>query len=236
LQHVNGRFILLKSEMVPAHRQAVKSSARRPRHEALQGEVNDRNYCGRRPRASSEPTFIDILLDETGSMSSCHGATVNGFNAFIAEQREVGGDCYLTLSKFDSSGIKTPYENLRLESVPELSFFPGSSTNLFDVVGQRTSAVSRTSRDRAVRLSSSSRTAARMRLAPGAAPNRSRNSSLKAISDGVSFLYFGAGHGAKQQALNMGFPENTITVFDTRHMGETMKTVSAKTRAFRAAA
>lgn len=185
-------------------------------------------------RASNEPTFIDILLDETGSMSSCHGATVNGFNAFIADQREVGGDCYLTLSKFDSNGIRTPYENLRLESVPELSFFPGSMTNLWDVVGGRVSEVlkqNRQGRSLVVVLTDGGENASR-------SFNCEQVKSLvsEAISKGVSFLYFGAGTGAKQQALDMGFPENTITVFDTRHMADTMKTVSAKTRAFRAEA
>lgn len=186
-------------------------------------------------RVSSEPTFIDILLDETGSMSSCHGATVHGFNSFIAEQREVGGDCYLTLSKFDSSGIKTPYENLRLESVPELSFFPGSMTNLWDVVGGRVTEVlkqNRQGRSLVVVLTDGGENASRTFRSAEAV----KTLVSEAISKGVSFLYFGAGHGAKQQALDMGFPENTITVFDTREMGETMKTVSAKTRAFRVAA
>lgn len=184
---------------------------------------------------ASEPTFIDFLLDETGSMQSCHGATVTGFNSFLAEQREVGGDCFFTLSKFDSSGIKTPYQNLRLESVPDLSFFPRASTNLFDAVGGRVTEI--LSQDRQGRslvvvltdgdenASQTFRTAAQV-----------KEQVDQALAKGVNFLFFGAGPRSKSQALAMGFPESTISIFDTREMGATMMNASAQTRAFRVGA
>lgn len=182
---------------------------------------------------ASQPTFIDILLDETGSMSSCHGATVSGFNRFIAEQRELGGDCYLTLTKFDQNGLRTPYENLRLEAVPDLSFFPGSMTNLYDVVGGRVTEVLRQPRqgrslvvvitDGGENCSRTFRTSESVKAVVS-----------EALSRGVSFIYFGAGPGAEKQALEMGFPENVVTVFDTREMGKAMATVSANVKAFRA--
>jgi hypothetical protein len=185
--------------------------------------------------STNQPTFIDILLDETGSMSSCHSATVTGFNAFVAEQREIEGSCYLTLTKFDAQNLKTPYQNLRIEAVPELTFFPGGGTNLYDVVGQRVGEVLRQNRqgrslvvvitDGDENCSKTFRTADSVKAVISAA-----------ISQGVTFLYYGAGSRAKQTALAMGFPDNSIEVFDTRHMGETMKTASAKTRAFRVGA
>ncbi len=63
-------------------------------------------------------TFIDFLLDETGSMGSCANATMIGYDDFVAAQRSEGGECYLTLAKFDSSSIRTPYENLPISMVP----------------------------------------------------------------------------------------------------------------------
>lgn len=185
-------------------------------------------------RASNpQPTFIDILLDETGSMTSCHAATVSGFDGFIAEQREVEGDCYLTLSKFDSASIRTPYVNLPLDMVPELTFYPGQMTNLYDVVGERVTAVlgqPRHGRSLVVVITDGGENASTKF-------NQERVRSLveQAVNAGVTFLYFGAGSGAQQTARDMGFPEHTIKEFNTAKMAETMKTVSAETRAFRAA-
>jgi hypothetical protein len=184
--------------------------------------------------ASNKPTFIDILLDETGSMQSCHSATVAGFNKFVADQRELGGECYLTLTKFDSLGLKTPYVNLPLDMVPELTFFPGSSTNLYDVVGARVSSVlnqGRHGRSLVVVLTDGGENASREY-----SQAQVQAVVSNALSAGVTFLYFGAGAGARQTALAMGFPEHVITVFDTRNMNETMQTVSAQTRAFRVGA
>lgn len=187
------------------------------------------------PSASSthqEPTYIDILLDETGSMASCHAATVSGFNEFIAEQKTIEGSCYLTLTKFDSSGIKTPYVNLALDLVPNLSFHPGATTNLYDVVGKRVRdllAQNRNGRSLVVIITDGEDNASR----------EFNVHSVKAmvedaLSRGVSFLYFGAGSRAEQIGRAMGIPASAIRVFDTARMGETMAVMSAQTRAFRA--
>lgn len=183
--------------------------------------------------SNPQPTFIDILLDETGSMSTCLRETVAGYDNFIAEQREVEGECYLTLSKFDSASIRTPYVNLPLDMVPELTFFPGAATNLYDVVGERLTAIlnqPRQGRSLVVVITDGGENASRK------FNFRQVNDLVKRAGDaGVTFLYFGAGNAAHQTALDMGFPDHAIKKFDTANMGETMKTISAETRAFRAA-
>jgi hypothetical protein len=192
-----------------------------------------RNNDAARTSQPQEPTYIDILLDETGSMMSCHGATVQGFNAFVAEQREIEGLCFLTLSKFDSDGIRTPYQNLALDMVPPLSFHPGMWTNLYDVVGDRVTALldqKRNGRSLVVVITDGQ-------------DNKSQRFNAASVSrvvqdamqQGVSFLYFGAGPGAKETALQMGFPETLVTVFETAHIAQTMNVMSAQTTAFRAA-
>jgi hypothetical protein len=186
--------------------------------------------------ASNQPTFIEVLLDESGSMVSCSTATISGFNAFVREQCEVGGDCYLTLTKFDTAGLRTPYQNLRIESVPELTFFPNLGTPLWDVVGKRTREVlarPRVGRTLIVVITDGQNT---QREGDFATAEAVRAVVDQAIESGISYLYFGAGPKAKDYALEMGIPDNAITVFDTREMGNAMKTVSAQTRAFRVGA
>lgn len=184
------------------------------------------------PASNNQPTFIDILLDETGSMSSCHDATVAGFNKFVADQREVPGACYLTLTKFDSGNLKTPYQHLSLEMVPELSFHPGGGTNLYDVVGQRVSAILDNpppGRALVVVITDGEENAS----TEYRRPEQVKEVVERAIQQGITFLYFGAGHRARQTAEQMGFPGNVINEFDTRRMAQTMKKISQQAQAFR---
>lgn len=182
---------------------------------------------------AQEPTFIDILLDETGSMYSCHDATVAGFNAFVDEQKAIDGLCFLTLSKFDASQIKTPYVNLAINLVPPLSFHPRGGTNLYDVVGRRVTELlnqNRLGRSLVVVITDGEDTSSHQFNAASI-----RTKVAEAMANGISFLYFGAGPNAKRVGLEMGFPETAITVFETTRMRETMATMSAATTAFRAA-
>lgn len=180
------------------------------------------------PASVAHPTFIDIVLDETGSMSAPQ--TKAGFDDFITDQKTMDGQCYLTLTKFDSSGIKTPYENLSLHSVPPLSFFPGSTTNLYDVVGKRVSEVKDLSGRRLVVV-----------ITDGC-DNASREFSAEKVktlvtearSKGISFLYFGADTRASEIGQSMGFTASEITVFRANEIRETMAVASNATRAFRA--
>ncbi len=183
--------------------------------------------------AASQPAFIDILLDETGSMESCIGATILGFDEFVADQKKQPGACYLTLSKFDSGEIKTPYVNLPLEAVPGLSFFPRGGTNLYDVVGDRLTAIMekpRPGRTLVVIITDGSDNQSRRFTA-------STVSTLvaKALNSGISVRYYGAAANAKQVGLSMGIPEQYIETFNTSNMRDTMRGMSASTTAFRAA-
>ena len=74
--------------------------------------------------SQSPLTFIDFLLDETGSMGSCSRETCAGFDNFVDSQRDAEGRCFLTLAKFDSGSVKVPYENLDIAMVPKLSYIP----------------------------------------------------------------------------------------------------------------
>lgn len=184
--------------------------------------------------ASNKPTFIDILLDETGSMGSCHSQTVQGFNAFVADQREVSGKCYLTLTKFDSSNLKTPYQHLSIDLVPDLSFHPGGMTNLYDVVGQRVTALLETpppGRALVVVITDGGENASRT-----FSQQAVRQVVERALEAGITFLYFGAGREAKQAAEQMGFPASSVNEFDTAHMTQTMNQISRETKAFRVSA
>lgn len=61
-------------------------------------------------------TSIVVILDRSASMQGCATKTVEGFNSFLAEQKELKGACSLTLVQFadtvDTCFIDTPIKTL----------------------------------------------------------------------------------------------------------------------------
>jgi hypothetical protein len=180
----------------------------------------------------TSPFFIEFLLDETGSMGSCLPATKAGFNNFVESQRGTSGQCYLTLAKFDSSGVKVPYENLDINMVPSLSFFPGSMTNLYDCIGSRLTSILDSPREGRILFV--------IMTDGGDNASSSYNCSStrtlieRAQNEGVVVVYLGPSNDALRVGRDLGIPEGNIKPFDTSNMEETMNTVSAATTAFRA--
>ena len=89
------------------------------------------------------PTIIEFLLDETGSMNRFLSQTLGGFQDFIDEQRKLNGLCLLTLTKFDTTGLRNPYIDLDIGMVPYLTtntYTPNSVINLYDTIVNRIDA------------------------------------------------------------------------------------------------
>jgi len=96
--------------------------------------------------AGKNGTLIAVILDESGSMTSCRAATISGFNEFVQGQRSASGagEAYLSLVKFDAPHIKKVYENVHVGSVPMLNsetYAPNGGTNLMDAIGQTLNSV-----------------------------------------------------------------------------------------------
>jgi hypothetical protein len=84
---------------------------------------------------NSNLTHIAFLLDRSGSMQSIKDDTEGGFNAFIQDQRQQGGECRVTLAQFDNE-YEEVYRDLPLAEVPALRLVPRGSTALLDSIGR----------------------------------------------------------------------------------------------------
>ena len=189
--------------------------------------------------ATETPTIIEFLLDETGSMGSCHGPTVAGFNDFLTEQKSQTGTCLLSLTKFDTAGQKTPYVDLDISMVPEMQadwFIPGGGTNLRDTIGDRLSSLKQ-------RLETwDAKPNVLVVVMTDGDDNASRTfteetirSALKSYAaDGWTFVYLGADQDALATANRLGFPDGNIKSFASAKMRETMQTLARATTAYRA--
>jgi len=187
---------------------------------------------------TSPVTVIEFLLDETGSMNRYKSAVIGGFNTFLSEQKATPGDCRFSLTKFDTSGIKTPYVDLDLAIVPNLNtdtFIPGSNTNLRDSIGQRIQAIE-------TRLAKwDTKPNVLMIVMTDGDDNGSRHFSEPAIASmlaskmeqGWTFVYLGADQNATVIASRLGFLPDNIKSFASSEMEETMTQMSHATTSYR---
>lgn len=94
-------------------------------------------YCGEGVVVDKKAD-ITIILDRSGSMSSVKGATIEGFNQFLSEQKKVPLPATLSLYQFDDV-YEAVYENIKLKEAPLLddkTFVPRNMTALFDAIGK----------------------------------------------------------------------------------------------------
>lgn len=80
-------------------------------------------------------TEIVFVLDRSGSMSSIAADMRGGFDAFIQKQREVAGECNVTLVQFDDR-YDVVYKGRPLHEVKALELVPRGSTALLDAVAR----------------------------------------------------------------------------------------------------
>ncbi len=82
-------------------------------------------------------TYIYFILDKSGSMSSILTDTIGGFNSFLRQQREISGDCEMSVRLFDTTNHELT-KNQPLALVDDLTmgnYVPMGGTALYDAIG-----------------------------------------------------------------------------------------------------
>ena len=84
-------------------------------------------------------SHVVFLLDQTGSMESCKGDTIGGFNNFLKEQKEKKGDSLkFSLTLFNSANVEKRYVGVDIKKVKKLddkNYVPSNLTPLWDAIG-----------------------------------------------------------------------------------------------------
>lgn len=83
-------------------------------------------------------TYINVILDKSGSMQSVLTDTIGGFNTWLENQKKAKGKQSLTLTLFDTQ-ISTPVLDQDITSVAPLTeqtYIPGGMTALLDAIGK----------------------------------------------------------------------------------------------------
>jgi hypothetical protein len=182
---------------------------------------------------AKKKVYVSLLLDETGSMSSCLDETINGYNEYI---KSLAGDKksnYLfTLTKFDSNHTTTVHNGTPIKDVPNLNretYVPGAWTPLYDAIGRGINALGKKKNVLFVIITDGMENASR---------EYSRQQIFEMIEDktknGWSFVYLGANQDAYAVGAQLGVPKGNTSSYSTKKTGETFDAVSRATVSYAA--
>jgi uncharacterized protein YegL len=163
-----------------------------------------------------------FLLDRSGSMETCRDDTIGGFNAFVSDQKTLGGK--LTLVQFDHE-IKNVYEDTPLGDVAPLTFEtfqPRGSTALMDALGRTIKELDCPMPPTVIILtdglenSSHSYTKAHV-----------KDLIEQKTKDGWTFVYLGANQDAFAEAGSLGIAPTCTMNYDVNHTRDAFRHLSA---------
>lgn len=88
--------------------------------------------------ATKDASYVAMVVDRSGSMTSMGNEVMNGFNKFLEQQQAQSGECNATVVRFDTE-IETLHHGVPIADVPmatNQTFKPRGGTALVDAMGQ----------------------------------------------------------------------------------------------------
>jgi hypothetical protein len=156
-----------------------------------------------------EQTHISMILDRSGSMSSCSAETINAVNTYLAKAREdsVLKEADLELMIFDNDSIDCIRSGapIALADIAADDFIPRGLTPLYDAIGRGVDSLD-------ARLAKSGSSKAVLVVATDGMENASRKHSHDSIAElikarqdkGWLVIFLGAGLEAARQGTALG--------------------------------
>lgn len=168
-------------------------------------------------KSSIKGTLVTFILDESGSMMSCHGDTIGGYNSYISTLKKDGKDILFSLTKFDTNHITKAHDAVKMVEVVELteeSYRPGAGTPLYDVIGKVIGSTGNKDRNIICVI-----------LTDGEENSSSEYSkdAIKKLVEaktkaGWTFVYLGANQDAWKVGGGIGIQRGNIKNYDTKDM------------------
>lgn len=179
--------------------------------------------------------YVSLILDESGSMESCKGAAIAGFNQYLETLRQEPVDTRVTLTLFNSKKTEVRYRDAAVAAVQPLTddtYRPDHETPLYDAIGHTLSAARRVAPSDARKLC--------VILTDGA-ENASREYTREHIAyrinaferQGWTFLYLGADHDVWAAGESLGILLENRVSFDKSHVEDTFARLSHNTARYR---
>lgn len=186
-------------------------------------------------------THLAFVLDRSGSMSRIKDATQEGFDAFIAEQRQTPGDCTVTLAQFDDA-YEVVYTDRPVADVPALDLRPRGMTALLDAIGYTVTSLG----ERLAALPEDQRPGqVIVGIMTDGMENASRefdHPAIKAMIEqqetvyGWRFVYMGANQDAIEVGMGLGVSRESALTYAPGNAEAALRSYSASVTRGRAAA
>lgn len=163
------------------------------------------------PVQTNDDVHIVCVIDKSGSMRGKESDVIGGFNKFLAEQKALPGNAYLTMIQFDHE-YDVRFNRVPIQHVAELTkdtYKPRGNTALLDAIGRAINSVLWTDRKVQVLVITDGEENASTQYRKETITNL-----IKAKTEaGWSFVYLGAGVNSFRDATNIGFHQNNIVQY-----------------------
>ncbi|BCA56429.1 hypothetical protein W02_35690 [Nitrospira sp. KM1] len=182
-----------------------------------------------------QPLYVTLILDETGSMQSCKGAAIAGFNQYLAKLRQEPANTRVTLTLFNSGKTEIRYQGADPSAVSDLdveTYRPCDTTPLYDAIGRTLTAE---------RPAAPAETKKLCVILTDGLENASKEYRHKQVFDmikdfeqqGWTFLYLGADHDVWVAGESLGIAGDNTVSFCRRQVDGTFNRLSERIAAFR---
>lgn len=161
-------------------------------------------------------TELVFILDRSGSMGGLESDTIGGFNAMLAKQKKIDGECFITTMLFDSD-FELLHDRIDIKAVSpmiESDYSVGGTTALLDAIG---SAIAKVERARSHTAEDYRAENVMFVIITDGEENSSREYSSKKVKtmienhkekDKWEFVFLGANIDAVQTASRFGIDAN----------------------------
>jgi Mg-chelatase subunit ChlD len=183
----------------------------------------------------SRPLYITLILDESGSMQSCKGAALAGFNHYLATLRRELAETRFTLTLFNAGKTEVRYRSVPVSAIHDLdveTYRPQAGTPLYDAIGRTLSLAKQEAPAAARKLC--------VILTDGeenASQEYSRQQVFELIKryeqQGWAFLYLGADHDVWAAGDDLGIAGDSRISFCRETVDHTFDQLSQATENFR---
>lgn len=187
------------------------------------------------PEADSVPLYVTLILDETGSMQSCKGAAIAGFNQYVERLRQDPAETRFTLTLFNSGKTEVRYRSIPVSAVQDLdveTYRPQDTTPLYDAIGRTLTLARREAPAEGKKFC--------VILTDGL-ENASQEYTRQQVFDlikqceqqGWMFLYLGADHDVWSAGESLGVSAEGRISFMKREISRTFDELAERTAEFR---
>ena len=177
-------------------------------------------------------TDVTLLLDRSGSMSTCREEAEAGVNFFIEEQKKQPGECVFSLIQFDTI-YECVHHGVPIQNVTKYELVPRGMTALLDSIGR---AINETGERLAARDEASRPGLVIFASVTDGAENSSHeftNAQVKELIEqqqkdySWQFTFLGANQDAFDEARKIGIPAAAVANYDVVASQQTFAGVSA---------